>query len=63
VICGAGLIDVFAAHEGSLAPVARIPTAPGARTGLFVPDLDRLFIAVPASTQESTAVWVFKPSL
>ena len=29
------------------AVIDRIPTAPGARTALFVPELSRLYVAVP----------------
>jgi DNA-binding beta-propeller fold protein YncE len=47
-ICGAGKIDVIEqsnADTYKLGP--RVDTAAGARTGLFVPDLDTLFVAVP----------------
>jgi DNA-binding beta-propeller fold protein YncE len=60
VSCGVGFIDVVdtsAAYER----VAHVPTAPGARTSLFVPELDRLFLAVRASGGESAAVWVYRP--
>ena len=48
VICGEGSVDVFdqidrATYKMSL----RIPMASGARTGLFVPELNSLFVAVP----------------
>ncbi len=47
-IGGEGAIDVFAATAGGdRAPVARVPTRAGARTGLLVPELRRLFVAVP----------------
>jgi chromate transporter len=62
VICGAGAIDVFAVERGSYAPSGHLLTAPGARTGLFVPELDTLFVAVPASTQEPAGIWVFRPT-
>ena len=63
LICGAGEIDTFAAHQGTYAQIGRMTTAPGARTGLFVPELDELFVAVPASAQEAPGIWVFRPSL
>jgi DNA-binding beta-propeller fold protein YncE len=48
VIGGEGFVDVFeqkdADHYGRIAHLA---TAPGARTGLFVPDWGNLFVAVP----------------
>ena len=60
VSCGAGFIDVIDA-SGAYKRVARIPTVPGARTSLFVPELDRLFLAVRASAGENAAVWVYRP--
>jgi hypothetical protein len=41
--------------------IARVPTAPGARTALFVPELDRLYLAVRAERSEGAAIWVFRP--
>lgn len=55
LICGAGHVDVIAA-DGER---ERVQTAGGARTGLYVPELDRLFVAVPARGR-SAAVWVLK---
>ena len=60
VSCGAGFIDVIDA-SGAYKRLARIPTAKGARTSLFVPELDRLFLAVRASSGEIPAVWVYRP--
>jgi len=44
LICGTGYVEVIAANGDSV----RVQTASGARTGLYVPELDRLFVAVPA---------------
>jgi YVTN family beta-propeller protein len=59
VSCGEGFIDVI---DGSSAykRVARIPTVPGARTSLFVPELDRFFLAVRVNRGEAAAVWVYR---
>lgn len=40
---------MHAKHGGfdHAAAIDRIPTAPGARTALFVPELSRLYVAVP----------------
>lgn len=47
VIGGEGAIDVFANEQGAgYARVGRVKTASGARTGLLVPELRRLFVAV-----------------
>jgi hypothetical protein len=62
VICGAGAVDVFEPRGTAYERVATIPTVPGARTGLFVPELDRLFVAVRASSGEPPAVWAFRPT-
>jgi DNA-binding beta-propeller fold protein YncE len=59
VSCGDGRIDVF--KSGGLERVDRVATAPGARTSLFVPELDRLFLAVRARGAEPAAIWVFRP--
>src|SRR5262252_4871848 len=45
VSCGAGVVDVFEEREARYQRVGRIPTISGARTSLFVPELDRLFVA------------------
>jgi hypothetical protein len=61
VTCGAGLVDVFDENAGAYQRIGRVGTAPGARTGLFVPELDRLFVAVRAAGPEPAAIWVFRP--
>lgn len=64
VICGAGVIDVFAQPSGAgkLRRVESLPTAPGARTGLFVPGLNRLFVAAPQREGKEAAILVFDVS-
>lgn len=47
VICGEGYLDLVAAATPDHR-VTRIATAKGARTGLLVPERDRVFVAVPA---------------
>src|SRR4051794_23626135 len=61
VICGAGGVDVFEDNAGAYRHIGQVGTAPGARTGLFVPEFDRLFVAVRAAGPEPAAIWVFKP--
>lgn len=58
VICGEGVVDVLN-ELGER--IERIPTAPGARTGLFVSALDRLFVAAPAAVGTKAEIWIFKP--
>jgi DNA-binding beta-propeller fold protein YncE len=62
VTCGAGAIDVIETREGRYTHVVKVPTAPGARTGLFVPERDRLYLAVRAAGSEAPAIWVFRPT-
>src|SRR5690349_1521051 len=52
VSCGQGVVDVLEASEGRYRRLARVPTVSGARTSLFVPELDRLFVAVRAGSNE-----------
>ena len=47
-ICGAGKVDtVEQTDPNSYKPSTKVDTADGARTGLFVPERDTLFVAVP----------------
>jgi YVTN family beta-propeller protein len=61
VSCGAGFLDVLEAKEASYRRIARIPTVSGARTSLFVPEMDRLLVAVRASSGEPAAIWMYRP--
>jgi DNA-binding beta-propeller fold protein YncE len=61
VICGAGEVDVFELEGDGYKPIGKIPTVSGARTGLFVPEFDRLYVAVRAAPGEPAAIWVFRP--
>jgi len=62
VSCGEGVVDVFTAEAAGYRRLARVPTVSGARTSLFVPELDRLFVAVRAKSNEPAAIWVFRPA-
>jgi DNA-binding beta-propeller fold protein YncE len=62
VSCGEGLVDVLQGDAAGYRPLARIPTRSGARTSLFVPELDRLFVAARAGLLESdAALLVLRP--
>jgi YVTN family beta-propeller protein len=61
VSCGEGVIDVLELREAEYRRLARVPTVSGARSSLFVPELDRLFVAVRARSGEPAAIWVFRP--
>jgi DNA-binding beta-propeller fold protein YncE len=58
--CGAGSVDVFAWSAQRWVRAGRVPTVSGSRTSLFVPELDRLFVAARASGREPAALWVFR---
>ena len=61
VSCGAGAVDVFDQQGVEYRRRARVPAVPGARTSLFAPELDRLFVAVRAQSNEPAAIWLFRP--
>jgi YVTN family beta-propeller protein len=61
VSCGEGVVEVLEQVEAGYRRLARVPTVSGARTSLFVPELDRLFVAVRARSREPAAMWVFRP--
>ena len=62
VSCGEGVVDVLQGDAAGYHPLARIPTRSGARTSLFVPELDRLFVAARAGLLgPDAALLVFRP--
>lgn len=61
VVCGVGRVEVFETRSASFKKVSTFQTVAGARTGLFVPDLDRLFVAVRASGSEPASIWILRP--
>jgi hypothetical protein len=62
VIGGEGFVDVFQLSDSSQEPIrlAHLPTAPRARTGLLIPELQMLTVAVPHTTNRSAAVLLFQ---
>lgn len=61
VSCGEGFLDVFLQEDADrYTRISRIPTAPGARTSLWVPEMDRLFVAVPRRDGQQAEIRVFK---
>jgi YVTN family beta-propeller protein len=61
VSCGAGFLDVLEVKEATYRRIARIPTVSGARTSLFVPEMDRLLVAVRANSGQPAAIWMYRP--
>ena len=64
VSCGDGSVDVLHDALGETPNhIGRVTTSRGARTSIFVPQLDRLFVALPAEPPGSkAAVRVYRPS-
>lgn len=61
VICGEGRVDVVAQESADrYTSMASVQTAPRARTGLFVPDLGRLYVAAPAADGQEARVLVYR---
>jgi hypothetical protein len=61
VTCGEGVIDVFSHDAGGYHHSGKLATSSGARTSLFVPELDRLYLAVRAGFSTPASIWVVRP--
>jgi DNA-binding beta-propeller fold protein YncE len=64
VSCGQGVVDVLQREASDYRGLGRVETASGARTSLFVPELDRLFVAARAGffgLGSDAAILVFQP--
>src|SRR5581483_7360254 len=60
-VCGEGFVDIFdESSPGRERRIARIPTAPSARTGFFVRESGRLIVAAPARGRREARLLVFK---
>ena len=61
VVGGAGLITVHQQNDGGkFSQLAKIPTAPGARTALLAPNLARLYLAVPRRGSQAAELRVYE---
>ena len=61
VIGGEGFIDIFSQQDADhYQLLTRISTAAGARTGLWVPELNRLYVAVPHQGKQEAEVQVYE---
>jgi hypothetical protein len=57
---GEGFISIFQQIDSDhYQPLTKIPTAAGARTALFVPELNRLYLAVPHRGSQRAEVRVY----
>jgi len=61
VTCGEGAIDVFSRDASGYHQSGKLTTSAGARTSLFVPEMDRLYLAVRATSSTPAAIWVVRP--
>jgi DNA-binding beta-propeller fold protein YncE len=60
-ICGAGKIDIIEQTDASnYKALTKIDTAEGARTGLFVPERDTLFVAVPHRGSQQAEIRAYR---
>lgn len=61
VSCGQGFVDIFKKFGADYYKlIAEVPTAPGARTSLLVPKLNRLYVVVPHRGNQRAKVRVFE---
>ena len=62
VSCGSGVIEVIQQVDPKRYRLAgSVPTEAGAGTSLFVPELDRLYLAVPQSKTRPAEIRVYRP--
>ncbi|HMF58981.1 MAG TPA: hypothetical protein VK595_01335 [Vicinamibacterales bacterium] len=58
---GEGYVDVFQQNEADhLTRIARVASASGARTSLYVPDQGRLYLAVPARGAQRSEIRIYE---
>lgn len=57
-----GSVYVYRQHDADhYSQIAEIPTRPGAGTSFWSPELNRYYVAAPASANEPAAILVFEP--
>ena len=60
LIAGSDMVNVYSlGTDKTLKPLDSLPTAPGAKTGLFVPALHELFVALPAAAGRAAEIRVY----
>ena len=60
VVCGEGRVDVIRQEADAYAVESSVSSSPRARTGLFVPEEDRLYVAAPAAGSSPARVLVYR---
>ena len=61
VICGNGFVDTYSMSGETFERIARLNTTVGSRTGLLLPELDRLVVAVRATNKRPASIWILRP--
>lgn len=62
ISCGEGFVEAFKFQAGGYVSIGRVVTSAGARTAQWIPEIDRLVLAVRATESEPAAVWVLRPT-
>ncbi len=57
---GQGFIDIISEQGDNYHEIAKIPTEKGARTSLFVPQLDKFYVAIPDYSGDGAKIQVFE---
>lgn len=61
VSCGEGFVNIIEQRDANhYEQVAKITTASGARTSLFIPEQNRLYLAVPHRGSQQAAIYVYQ---
>jgi len=60
--CGEGIVESFELQRDAYVEIGRVTTSAGARTARWIPEIDRLVLAVRAAESEPAAVWVYRPA-
>jgi len=61
ISCGEGFINIIQQQDANhYNSIGTIPTAPGARTSLFVPELNRFYVAVPHQGGQESEIRVYR---
>jgi hypothetical protein len=62
VTCGSGKIELFGGTPGGYRSLGVTETRSGARTALFVPERDRLYLAVRAGNAAGAEIRIYRPT-
>ena len=61
VSCGEGFVNIFQQQDADhYNAIVSVPTAQGARTSLFVPELHRFYVAVPRIANQESKILVYQ---